>query len=137
MKKFLIIFVIIAVVVSSIFVLVYNSPDVFIGISKPVDANAPMYVQSVVVGGNGRLNLPVPEYIKDRLNEIYTKAHATETEIYEKFETAHIEIEIVIESGKTIVHYSGAGVNKETNATEEYNKELVFDFVATKNIIGE
>lgn len=137
MKKLLVLFIILSIVISVSLILIYNSPDVFIAITKPVNPEEPMYFEQIIIGGNGRFNLPVPQYIKERLNNINSKANEIEQEIFQKYETAHIETSIIIENGNTILIYSGSGINNETQESEKYNQEIVFDFIATKNIIKE
>lgn len=137
MKKLLVLFIILSIVMSVSLILIYNSPDVFIAITKPVNPEEPMYFEQIIIGGNGRFNLPVPQYIKERLNNINSKANEIEQEIFQKYETAHIETSIIIENGNTILIYSGSGINKETQESEKYNQEIVFDFIATRNIIAD
>lgn len=46
----------------------------------------------------------------------------------------HIEIDIKVENSKTIVTYTGTITNSKTNATEPFEKEIVHDFILTKNV---
>ena len=46
----------------------------------------------------------------------------------------HIEVEVAFEDGKTIITYSGKATEKATNTEIDYNKELVFDFILTKEV---
>lgn len=135
MKKVFGILAFLLIIITAIAVFLYNSPDVFIAISKPVDEENPMYFTQITVGGNGRFGLPIPTYIKERLNDIDNKAFDVEQEIFQKYESAHINTEINIEDGKTVLIYSGTGINKKTQKPEKYYKKIVFDYIATKTIL--
>ena len=41
---------------------------------------------------------------------------------------------LIKENGKTIVTYSGKATEKDSNTEIDYNKELVFDFILTKEV---
>lgn len=135
MKKYILIIAAVIILIGSVFVFVYNSPDVFIAVTKPVEETE-LYFEQVIVGGNGHFNLPVPKYIKNRLDIINDETQKTEREIFKKYESADIKTEISVENGQTIVVYYGTAVNKQTKEKEDFNKKITFDFVATKNILN-
>ncbi len=135
MKKVFGILAFLLIIITVTVVFLYNSPDVFIAISKPAEEETPMYFNQITVGGNGKFGLPIPAYIKERLNDIDNKTFDVEREIFEKYESAHIDTEIKIEDGKTILIYSGTGIDKKTQKSEKYYKEIVFDYIATKKVL--
>lgn len=133
MKKFLIALLCIIVIVSVVVLVIYLHPDAFIGISKPI-GTVEHYFEPITVGGQGRCNLPMPEYMKDRLRKLNDAAYEVEQELYNNYESCHVETDVIVKMGKTKLVYYGTVVDKETKETKEYNKEIIFDWVVTRTV---
>ena len=131
-KKIIIAIVAVVVLVSSVAIYFTTKSDFVIGIGKPVDSSTPMYVEHVKVGyGN---NIPTEKQEK-QLTEMYNKIDVVQKEISTEFVApTHIEVEVEFEDGKTIITYSGKATEKSTNNEIDYNEELVFDFILTKEV---
>ena len=131
-KKIIIAIVVVVVLISLVAIYFTTKSDFVICIGKPVDLSTPMYVEHVMISyGN---NIPT-EKQEEQLTEIYNKIEATQLEIATEYiAPTHIEVEVEFEGGKTIVTYSGKATEKDSNTEIDYNKELVFDFILTKEV---
>lgn len=131
-KKIIIAIVAVLVLVSSVAIYFTTKSDFVIGIGKPVDLSMPMYVEHVMVGYGNKVPTEKQE---EQLTEFSKQIEATQLEIATEYiAPTHIEVEVEFENGKTIVTYSGKATEKATNNEIDYNKELVFDFILTKEI---
>ena len=132
MKKRIIIAVLVAVVlVSSVAIYFATKSDVVIGISKPVDLSTQMYTEQIILSFGKELS----DKQEQQLTEMVDKIEVAQKEISTEFVApTHIEIEVEFEDGKTIITYSGKATEKATNSEIDYNKELVFDFILTKEV---
>ena len=72
---------------------------------------------------------------EEQLTEMYNKIDVVQKEISTEFVApTHIEVEVEFEDGKTIITYSGKATEKDSNTEIDYNKEIVFDFILTKEV---
>ncbi len=132
MKKRIIIAVLVAVVlVSSVAIHFATKSDVVIGIAKPVDLSTPMYTEQIILSFGKELS----DKQEQQLTEMVDKIEETQIEIStELVAPTHIEVGVEFEAGKTIITYSGKATEKATNTEIDYSKELVFDFILTKEV---
>lgn len=132
MKKRIIIVVLVAVVlVSSVAIYFTTKSDFVINIAKPVDLSTTKYTEQIILSWGKEPSEKEEEY----LTEFSKQIEATQLEIANDYiAPTHIEVEVEFEGGKTIVTYSGKATEKATNTEIDYNKELVFDFILTKEV---
>ncbi len=130
-KKIVIIVVALAVLISSVAIYFTTKSDVVIGIAKPVDLSTPMYTEQIILSFGKELS----DKQEQHLTEMAAKIEEAQIEIStELVAPTHIEVEVEFEDGKTIITYSGKATEKATNTEIDYNKELVFDFILTKEV---
>lgn len=132
MKKRIIIAILVAVVlVSSVAIYFTTKSDVVIGIAKPVDLSTQMYTEQIILS----LGKELSDKQEQQLTEMADKIEEAQIEISTGLVApTHIEVEVEFEDGKTIITYSGKATEKATNTEIDYNKELVFDFILTKEV---
>ncbi len=104
--------------------------DIKIGISKPIDATD-KYWENYIVSWNN-----IPESKDWMLTELVEKNNDFRIDFFEKHkeDKFQIMVDVTIENGQTIVTYHGTITDNETGKTEEFKKDLVFDFVLTEKI---
>ncbi len=130
-KKIIIAIVVVVVLISSVAIYFTTKSDFVIGIGKPVDSSTPMYVEHIMLSYGKEPS----EKQEEQLTEMYNKIDVVQKEISTEFVApTHIEVEVEFEDGKTIITYSGKATEKSTNKEIDYNEELVFDFILTKEI---
>ena len=132
MKKRIIIAVLVAVVlVSSVAIYFATKSDVVIGIAKPVDLSTQMYTEQIILSFGKELTDKQEKQLTEMVDEIEKAQIEISTELVAP---THIEIEVEFEDGKTIITYSGKATQKATNNKIDYKKELVFDFILTREV---
>lgn len=137
MKRVLISVAAIVVLIGAFFTYSYFTPVINISIGKPVDPNAESYTQHVMIGGSTKYNLPMPEKTKARMKEFAEATHAVVLELHENYDQRQpmqIKAAVEVTGGQTIVTYSGFITDEKSGKPVLYNKELVFDYVLTKDI---
>lgn len=105
--------------------------DISIMITKPVDANEKHYHESFMLafGYMPKSKQALANTLSDTNGE-YLLAFWEE----HKEDSYHIEIDVSVENGQTIIVYSGTITDGETGETQPYEKKFVHDFVITKDI---
>jgi 3-methyladenine DNA glycosylase AlkC len=101
---------------------------------KPSDPTGSSYTELVSVADTYKSERFLPKSFTKNLNEFGKKNQEVfleYTEQYKKPMNVHAKIEI--KNGQTVVTYYGT-VTAKDGQTEEYNKQLVFDFILTKKI---
>ena len=130
-KKIIIAIVAVVVLVSSVAIYFTTKSDFVINIAKPVDLSTQKYSEQIILSWGKAPSEKEEEY----LTEFSKQIEATQLEIATEYiAPTHIEVEVEFEGGKTIVTYSGKATEKDSNAEIDYNKELVFDFILTKEV---
>lgn len=130
-KKIIIAIVVVVVLISSVAIYFTTKPDITIGIGKPVDLSTPMYTEQIMLS----YGKEPTEKQKQQLTKMCDEIEVAQKEISTEFiAPTHIEVEVEFEDGKTIITYSGKATEKATNNEIDYNEELVFDFILTKEI---
>ena len=133
MKKKIIIAIVavVVVLVSSVAIYFTTKSDFVINIAKPVDLSTQKYSEQIILSWGKTPSEKEEEY----LTEFSKQIEATQLEIATEYiAPTHIEVEVEFEGGKTIVTYSGKATEKDSNTEIDYNKELVFDFILTKEV---
>ncbi len=133
MKKGKIISLVIAsiILISSIAIYFSAKSDFSISIGKPVDSTTPMYVENVRISYNEEPS----ESDKENLTQFVGGVETIEKEINSNYiAPTHIEATVEFEDGKTIIRYNGTATEKDTSKEVEYNEEIVFDFILTKDV---
>ena len=132
MKKRIIIAILVTVVlVSSVAIYFTTKSDFVINIAKPVDLSTQKYSEQIILSWGKAPSEKEEAY----LTEFSKQIEATQLEIATEYiAPTHIEVEVEFEGGKTIVTYSGKATEKDSNTEIDYNKELVFDFILTKEV---
>ena len=133
MKKGKIISLVIAgvVLISSVAIYFSSKSDFSISIGKPVDSTTPMYVENIRISYNEEPS----ERDKENLTQFVGGIETIEKEINSNYiAPTHIEATVEFEDGKTIIRYNGTATEKDTSKEVEYNKEIVFDFILTKDL---
>lgn len=130
-KKIIIAIVVVVVLISSVSIYLTTKSDFVIGIGKPVDSSTSMYNEHIIISWGKEPSEKEKEY----LTQFTNGTEAIEKEILSNYiAPTHIEVEVEFEDGKTIITYSGKATEKATNNEIDYNKELVFDFILTKEV---
>ena len=130
-KKIIIAIVAVVVLVSSVAIYFTTKSDFVINIAKPVDLSTQKYSEQIILSWGKAPSEKEEEYLTEFSNQI----EATQLEIATEYiAPTHIEVEVEFEGGKTIVTYSGKATEKDSNTEIDYNKELVFDFILTKEV---
>ena len=130
-KKIIIAIVAVVVLVSSVAIYFTTKSDFVINIAKPVDLSTQKYSEQIILSWGKVPSEKEEEY----LTEFSKQIEATQLEIATEYiAPTHIEVEVEFEGGKTIVTYSGKATEKDSNTEIDYNKELVFDFILTKEV---
>ena len=130
-KKIIIAIVAVVVLISSVAIYFTTKSDFVINIAKPVDLSTQKYSEQIILSWGKAPSEKEEEY----LTEFSKQIEATQLEIATEYiAPTHIEVEVEFEGGKTIVTYSGKATEKDSNAEIDYNKELVFDFILTKEV---
>lgn len=130
-KKIIIAIVAVVVLVSSVAIYFTTKSDFVINIAKPVDLSTQKYSEQIILSWGKAPSEKEEEY----LTEFSKQIEATQLEIATEYiAPTHIEVEVEFEGGKTIVTYSGKATEKDSNTEIDYNKELVFDFILTKEV---
>ncbi len=130
-KKIIIAIVAVVVLVSSVAIYFTTKSDFVINIAKPVDLSTQKYSEQIILSWGKTPSEKEEEY----LTEFSKQIEATQLEIATEYiAPTHIEVEVEFEGGKTIVTYSGKATEKDSNTEIDYNKELVFDFILTKEV---
>ncbi|HZK21733.1 MAG TPA: hypothetical protein VFC76_05590 [Oscillospiraceae bacterium] len=112
----------------------YYRPYVAFISMKPSDPIGSSYTELVSVADTYKSERFLPKSFTKNLNEFGKKNQEVfleYTEQYKKPMNVHAKIEI--KNGQTVVTYYGT-VTAKDGQTEEYNKQLVFDFILTKKI---
>ncbi len=133
MKKKIVIAIVLAVVVLVSAVTIYftTKSDFVINIAKPVDLSTPKYTEQIILSWGKAPSEKEENY----LTEFSKAIEETQLEIATEYiAPSHIEVDVEFENGKTIVTYSGKATKKDTSELIDYNKELVFDFILTKEV---
>ena len=130
-KKIIIAIVAVVVLVSSVAIYFTTKSDFVINIAKPVDLSTQKYSEQIILSWGKAPS----EKQEEQLTEFSKQIEATQLEIATEYiAPTHIEVEVEFEGGKTIVTYSGKATEKDSNTEIDYNKELVFDFILTKEV---
>ena len=130
-KKIIIAIVAVVVLVSSVAIYFTTKSDFVINIAKPVDLSTQKYSEQIILSWGKAPSEKEEAY----LTEFSKQIEATQLEIATEYiAPTHIEVEVEFESGKTIVTYSGKATEKDSSTEIDYNKELVFDFILTKEV---
>jgi hypothetical protein len=130
-KKIIIAIVVVVVLISSVAIYFTTKSDFVINIAKPVDLSTQKYSEQIILSWGKAPSEKEEEY----LTEFSKQIEATQLEIATEYiAPTHIEVEVEFEGGKTIVTYSGKATEKDSNTEIDYNKELVFDFILTKEV---
>jgi ABC-type sugar transport system ATPase subunit len=119
------------VLISSVAIYFATKSDVVIGIAKPVDLSTQMYTEQIILSFGKELTDKQEKQLTEMVDEIEKAQIEISTELVAP---THIEIEVEFEDGKTIITYSGKATQKATNNKIDYKKELVFDFILTKEV---
>ena len=104
--------------------------DIRIGISKPVEETDKYWENYFVSWSN------FPESKNAMLTELVETNNDYRLAFFEehKEDKFHLTVDVAIENGQTIITYSGTITDSETGETENYKKDLVFDFILTEEI---
>lgn len=130
-KKIIIAIVVVVVLISSVAIYFTTKSDFVINIAKPVDLSTQKYSEQIILSWGKAPSEKEEEYLTEFSKQIET----TQLEIATEYiAPTHIEVEVEFEGGKTIVTYSGKATEKDSNTEIDYNKELVFDFILTKEV---
>ncbi len=130
-KKIIIAVVLVVVAVSSVAIYFTTKSDFVINIAKPVDLSTPKYTEQIILSWGKDPSEKEEKY----LTEFSKAIESTQLEIATEYiAPTHIEVDVAFEDGKTIVTYSGKATKKDTSELVDYNKELVFDFILTKEV---
>ena len=130
-KKIIIAIVVVVVLISSVAIYFTTKSDFVINIAKPVDLSTQKYSEQIILSWGKAPSEKEEEYLAEFSKQI----EATQLEIATEYiAPTHIEVEVEFEGGKTIVTYSGKATEKDSNTEIDYNKELVFDFILTKEV---
>jgi ABC-type sugar transport system ATPase subunit len=119
------------VLISSVAIYFATKSDVVIGIAKPVDLSTQMYTEQIILSFGKELTDKQEKQLTEMVDEIEKAQIEISTELVAP---THIEIEVEFEDGKTIITYSGKATQKATNNKIDYKKELVFDFILTREV---
>ena len=130
-NKIIITVVAMVVLISSVAIYFATKSDVVIGIAKPVDLSTQMYTEQIILSFGKELTDKQEKQLTEMVDEIEKAQIEISTELVAP---THIEIEVEFEDGKTIITYSGKATEKATNSEIDYNKELAFDFILTKEV---
>jgi len=130
-KKIIITVVAMVVLISSVAIYFATKSDVVIGIAKPVDLSTQMYTEQIILSFGKELTDKQEKQLTEMVDEIEKAQIEISTELVAP---THIEIEVEFEDGKTIITYSGKATQKATNNKIDYKKELVFDFILTREV---
>ena len=130
-KKIIITVVVMVVLISSVAIYFATKSDVVIGIAKPVDLSTQMYTEQIILSFGKELTDKQEKQLTEMVDEIEKAQIEISTELVAP---THIEIEVEFEDGKTIITYSGKATQKATNNKIDYKKELVFDFILTREV---
>ncbi len=104
--------------------------DIEIVISKPVEVTD-KYFENYHLAWNH-----IPESKNWMISELVEKNNAFRMDFFDrhKDDNFHIMVDAKIEEGKTIITYHGNITDSETGKTEDFKKDLVFDFVLAEKI---
>ena len=130
-KKIIVTVVAMVVLISSVAIYFATKSDVVIGIAKPVDLSTQMYTEQIILSFGKELTDKQEKQLTEMVDEIEKAQIEISTELVAP---THIEIEVEFEDGKTIITYSGKATQKATNNKIDYKKELVFDFILTREV---
>ena len=130
-KKIIITVVAMVVLISSVAIYFATKSDVVIGIAKPVDLSTQMYTEQIILSFGKELTDKQEKQLTEMVDEIEKAQIEISTELVAP---THIEIAVEFEDGKTIITYSGKATQKATNNKIDYKKELVFDFILTREV---
>ena len=130
-KKIIITVVAMVVLISSVAIYFATKSDVVIGIAKPVDLSTQMYTEQIILSFGKELTDKQEKQLTEMVDEIEKAQIEISTELVAP---THIEIDVEFEDGKTIITYSGKATQKATNNKIDYKKELVFDFILTREV---
>lgn len=130
-KKIIITVVAMVVLISSVAIYFATKSDVVIGIAKPVDLSTQMYTEQIILSFGKELTDKKEKQLTEMVDEIEKAQIEISTELVAP---THIEVEVEFEDGKTIITYSGKATQKATNNKIDYKKELVFDFILTREV---
>ena len=130
-KKIIITVVAMVVLISSVAIYFATKSDVVIGIAKPVDLSTQMYTEQIILSFGKELTDKQEKQLTEMVDEIEKAQIENSTELVAP---THIEVEVEFEDGKTIITYSGKATQKATNNKIDYKKELVFDFILTREV---
>lgn len=133
MKKILIFIGAVILLAGAFLVYCYFTPMIMIGVSRPA-SNAESYVCSPMLVLSEKLGLPLPPKKRAQIIEFAEKTDAMNREFYETYiRPVRIDAAVEVVNAQTIVTYSGT-VTEKNGRTVPYEKQLVFDFVLTKDI---
>ena len=90
-----------------------------------------MYTEQIILSFGKELTDKQEKQLTEMVDEIEKAQIEISTELVAP---THIEIEVEFEDGKTIITYSGKATQKATNNKIDYKKELVFDFILTREV---
>lgn len=119
----------------------YYNPVCELGKGTPADRESDFYIENYMVSYGQRTKLlfisddSFPEKFRENVNKLnndITEEYVRQTKDY--IAPTNIKISGRIEDGKTIISYKGTVTNKSDGKTVDFSKELVFDFVITKEI---
>ncbi len=134
-NRFIIIAVIFAVIVlfGVVGVYSYYTPAITLNLGSPVDADTDFYTETVSFAYSTKFGFPVPEKLKENFTEFAEKNEEVQKEIVKFAKPTNIHVKVEIKNDQTLVTYSGTATALD-GKTVNYNKQLTFDFILTKNI---
>ncbi len=112
------------------FIYLPNYYDIKIGISTPVEADG-QYLEDFIISYDHmpESKIPMAEELTKAKNDFRMEFYNEHKE-----DDYHIEVDIKVEKGKTIVTYAGTITDSKTSGTEPFEKEFVHDFILTKKV---
>lgn len=104
--------------------------NITISIATPLNSNGQYLEDFMLIYSHMPENrIPLAEELTDTKNDFRMNFYDEH-----KKDDYHIEIEITVEKGKTIVTYTGTITDNETGVEEPFQKEFVHNFILTKDI---
>ncbi len=133
LKFILISLIIVAVLFVSYHVYLFYTPDIEIRIGQPEDKTNERYLEQITLTFAERSPFLMPKEKYDQIKE-FILAYDEVFEEYYFFEPyAHIEVDVELKDGETILTFFG-DYSDENGEIKEYHRQIILDFILTDKI---